>query len=156
MSLPSPTVPTDAYGFWIAKNDGSQARNFLRIQLPKELPDMEAEKPVAIFQMDEGANHPGYRVYDTRTIDLSHYDFEINIGAIPATDLTWLETIYQTEKQVLISWLSGVNVLALFQPGGFKKFEYPLNIREFGRAALKFHLIGTTATAFVLASGGES
>lgn len=156
MPLTAPTTPTDTYGFWIAKSDGSEARNFLHIQLPKELPEATAKKVVHEFQMDEGENHPGYMVRDVRAIDISHYEFPINIGAIVPTDLAWLKSLYETERQVLISWVSGFRVYAIFQEEGFVPHQYPNNIREFGWAELKFSLVGQTNTTFSLASESES
>lgn len=146
------TVPaTDSYGFWIALPDGTEARNYTSIALPATLPDEQAEKIVAVYQMDEGQNHPGYRVYDTRAIDWSHYDFEIAVQVVFPTDLDWLRDLYDNESQVLISWKSGRKLLALFQKDGYRPKQYKHNVRYFGMATLKFHLIGTVSTNFTLA-----
>ena len=142
------TSAYDTYGFYIALPDGSQTRHFQKIQLPKELPDMNAKKIVNTFQMDEGLNHPGYRVYDSRKIDLSHYDFPIKVGGIPSADLDWLDTAFQQQKQMLISWKLNFRVLAVWQENGFIRHEYPGNVREFGWAELAFHLAGQTNTVF--------
>ena len=80
---------TDLYGIKLAKSDGSQARNFLKFCLPRELPEMQGTKIVNIYQMDEGLNHPGYRVFDTRKIDISQFDFEVVLGQVSITDLDW-------------------------------------------------------------------
>lgn len=141
----------DAYGFWIGLSDGTQARNYTSIALPATLPDEEAEKIVAVYQMDEGANHPGYRVFDTRAIDWSHYDFSIAVQVVFPEDLDWLQDLYDNETQVLISWKSGLRMLALFQKDGFRKKQYRHNVRYFGSATLKFHLLGPVSTNFTLA-----
>ena len=147
MTLPA----TDAYGFWIAKADGSEARNYTSIALPPVLPDEQAEKIVAVYQMDEGSNHPGYRVFDTRAIDWSHYDFEIAVQVVYADDLDWMKDLYDNETQVLISWKENLHLLALFQKDGFRPRQYRHNIRYFGSATLKFHLLGPVTTEFTLA-----
>lgn len=142
------TYSTDPYGVYIARSDGSQTRHFTKFCLPKELPEMQGTKIVNIYQMDEGLNHPGYRVFDTRKIDISHFDFEVVLGQVSITDLDWLEGLFQNEKQILLSWKTGFNVFAIFQPNGFVPGMYPLNVREFGHCRLSFHLVGETSTSF--------
>lgn len=137
-----------SYGFWIAEADGSNAKNYRKIQLPKELPKMKSVKPLKIYQMDEGMNHPGYQVFDTRKIDISHKTFEIGVGLIPTEELEWMEDLHDEGYQVLISWKAGLNVLAVWQPDGFDPMNYGLNVEEFGRAQLKFQLVGITNTTF--------
>jgi len=156
MGFTSPSTPTDPYGFWISKADGSEARNFLHIHLPKVLPDATAKKVVHEFQMDEGQNHPGYMVRDVRKIDLSHYEFPIDLGAVKVVDLDWLQTIYAEERQVLISWKTGLRVYAVFQDGGCIPHQYSLNVREFGWIELNFHLVGQTSTTFSAVAESES
>lgn len=137
-----------AYGFWLAEADGTHARNFLKIQLPRELPKPQGEKPLKVFQMDEGLNHPGYQVFDTRKIDMSHKTFEIQIGMIDNDDLDWMEDMYDNRSQVLLSWKSGLRVLAVWKSDGFIPGNYGLNVEEFGRAQLKFQLVGASSTTF--------
>jgi len=148
VAYPFLTAPQDTYGFKLAKSNGSETRTFLNIRLPRELPEAQAAKIVNIYQMDEGLNHPGYRVFDTRKIDVSMFDFEISLGALLPADLNWIEGIYKTEKQVMLSWLSGTNYLGVFQSNGLRRMNYPLNIRAFGHCTLAFHLLGTTNQAF--------
>lgn len=142
---------TDPYGFWIAKADGSEARNYKSIHIPLELPEPQAEKIVAVYQMDEGQNHPGYRVFDTRAIDWSHYEFAIDIAVVYPDDMAWLKDLYDNETQVLISWAENLHLLAIFQKDGYVPKQYRNNIRYFGRVSLKFHLLGTSTTEFTLA-----
>lgn len=151
------TTPGDEYGFWLAKANGTEARQFRRIHLPKTLPEPFAEKPVKFWDMDEGENHPGYRVFDTRKIDWSHYNFgPMAIGLITPTDLAWMDGLYRNERQVMISWKSGLNMLALFQPNGFVPANYGNNQRAFHRAELLFHLLGETTNSFTLHVPEES
>lgn len=154
--FPAPTTPTDSYGFWLAKADGTDARNFLTYKLPTTLPDPQAKKIVATYQMDEGATHPGYLVKDVRKIDLSHYEFSIRLDALTPTEMLWVADLYNNERQVLLSWKSGLNVLAVFAEDGCTPGYYPLNHRSAGYVDLKFLLNGATSTTFTLIVDEES
>lgn len=150
------TTPTDSYGFYIAKADGSEARRYLKMSLPRELPDTEAEEVVAKFQMDEGENHPGYLVSYHRKVDISNKVFPIVLGKVSEEDKMWMEGLRDDGEVVLISWKAGMKVLATFDQGGLKLYNYALNLREFGRVELRFLLKGLSSASFSLYSPPES
>lgn len=148
-AYPAINEPADSYGFWIGKGDGSQARRYRYVGLPKELPDPRAETPVQEFQMDQGINHAGYRVTYSRPIDITAYNFPIVLGMVSEADVNWLTQRRDNAETVLISWLPDYNYLAVFK--NLDPRNYRGNLRIFKQVTMEFILRGPSNTEFVLA-----
>lgn len=130
------TSAVDTYGIKVAKIDGTNTKQFMGLALPRELPEESFKSPVQEFQMDEGLNHPGYKVRYTRTVDDSYKEYKISLGYVLPVDITYLKDLRQNNEQLLISWKSGETWQAVWQEEGLIVKQYPLNIREFGRVDL--------------------